>query len=197
MLPAQGLPPLPDFDSGVRALAAQNMRRRPYTDEQADFIIYGRHEMRYSWKMLSNAFNLTFRQRRPRKCLQGCYYRKNLHVPLWDSNGLLVFGSDDALQPQYFRLRCDHNPKGEDIGLCRRYPERACTYSWVLPGMRLRASELGKSNVAIWSLADVSKQSGENHSCTKGGCRRRGEGFGGIRCRLAATTSRVSSGAME
>ena len=132
------LPSLAEFDAGVQLLTKRkkSLRRgrslahgKRYTVEQSDFIIYARHEMKWSWNKVRDAFAMTFRQERTVPCLQGCYYRTNMHIPMWDAEGFLLFGERDATKPLQFNLKGAQAPPDEDVGLARRHPERAALYS--------------------------------------------------------------------
>ncbi|KAG9249374.1 uncharacterized protein F5Z01DRAFT_732429 [Emericellopsis atlantica] len=142
------LPSLAEFDAGVQLLTKRkkSLRRgrslahgKRYTVEQSDFIIYARHEMKWSWNKVRDAFAMTFRQERTVPCLQGCYYRTNMHIPMWDAEGFLLFGERDATKPLQFNLKGAQAPPDEDVGLARRHPERAALYSWVHPSVQSQA----------------------------------------------------------
>ncbi|KAG5914429.1 hypothetical protein E4U42_000484 [Claviceps africana] len=118
-----------------------------YTTEEGDFIIYAWHDKKLKWQRIKQDFAAMF-GRTPERTVQGLqawYYRMNQRIPLWDSEGWLIFEHEDDLEPKHISIKCrerDSQDKPmEPLGLAQRYPERAIHYSWVDPALKRKAQE--------------------------------------------------------
>ncbi|KAG5913297.1 hypothetical protein E4U53_004916 [Claviceps sorghi] len=118
-----------------------------YTTEEGDFIIYAWHDKKLKWQRIKQEFAARF-GRTPERTVQGLqawYYRMNQRIPLWDSEGWLIFEHEDDLEPKHISIKCrerDSQDKPmEPLGLAQRYPERAIHYSWVDPALKRKSQE--------------------------------------------------------
>ncbi|KAG5986245.1 hypothetical protein E4U43_005598 [Claviceps pusilla] len=118
-----------------------------YTTEEGDFIIYAWHDKKLKWQRIKQDFAAMF-GRTPERTVQGLqawYYRMNQRIPLWDSQGRLIFDHEDDLEPKHISIKCrerDSQDKPmEPLGLAQRYPERAIHYSWVDPELKHKSQD--------------------------------------------------------
>ncbi|KAG6004249.1 hypothetical protein E4U21_001308 [Claviceps maximensis] len=118
-----------------------------YTTEEGDFIIYAWHDKKLKWQRIKQEFAAMF-GRTPERTVQGLqawYYRMNQRIPLWDSDGWLIFDHDEDMEPKHISIKCrerDSQDKPmEPLGLAQRYPERAIHYSWVDSDLKRKCQE--------------------------------------------------------
>ncbi|KAG5980061.1 hypothetical protein E4U55_004444 [Claviceps digitariae] len=118
-----------------------------YSVEEGDFIIYAWHDKKLKWQRIKQDFAAMF-GRTPERTVQGLqawYYRMNQRIPLWDSEGWLIFDNEDDMEPKHISIKCrerDSQDKPmEPLGLGQRYPERAITYSWVDPELKRQSQD--------------------------------------------------------
>ncbi|KAG5963706.1 hypothetical protein E4U58_003449 [Claviceps cyperi] len=140
-----GLHSLPPFQAQSRRSSSPDGENghinEKYTTEQGDFIIYAVHDLGLDWKQVEEEYAALFgtRPRRNRQGVQGWYYRANLHIPVWDSDGRLIFDQIDSLEPRNQTIKCRDGMKDKRksrLGLGQRYPERAIKYHWVSPQLK-------------------------------------------------------------
>ncbi|KAG6295626.1 hypothetical protein E4U09_002071 [Claviceps aff. purpurea] len=142
-----GLDYLPPFQSqSVRSSSPDGENghiNEKYTTEQGDFIIYAVHDLAMDWKQVEEEYAALFgtRPRRNRQGVQGWYYRSNYHIPVWDSDGRLIFDSENDPEPRQQSIKCRDAAKDKrkarlGLGLGQRYPERAIKYHWVSPQLK-------------------------------------------------------------
>uniref|UniRef100_A0A8H7TLW4 Uncharacterized protein n=2 Tax=Clonostachys TaxID=110564 RepID=A0A8H7TLW4_BIOOC len=87
--------------------------------------------------------------KKPRRTVQGLqawYYRMNQKIPVWDSDGWLIFDGEDELEPRQVSIKCRERDQGrrrvpELMGLAQRYPERLMGYHWVDPEIKQQARD--------------------------------------------------------
>ncbi|KAG6027481.1 hypothetical protein E4U19_001977 [Claviceps sp. Clav32 group G5] len=140
-----GLDSLPPFQARSRSRRSSSTDgenghiNEKYTTEQGDFIIYAVHDLVLDWKQVEEEYAALFgtRPRRNRQGVQGWYYRSNIHIPVWDSDGRLIFDHENSPAPREQIIKCrDVKEKRKTrlgLGLGQRYPERAIKYHWVSP----------------------------------------------------------------
>ncbi|KAG6062016.1 hypothetical protein E4U32_002698 [Claviceps aff. humidiphila group G2b] len=142
-----GLDYLPPFQAqSVRSSSPDGENghiNEKYTTEQGDFIIYAVHDLALDWKQVEEEYAALFgtRPRRNRQGVQGWYYRSNYHIPVWDSDGRLIFNDENDPEPQHQTIKCRDAVKDKrktrlGLGLGQRYPERAMKYHWVSPQLK-------------------------------------------------------------
>ncbi|KAG5993081.1 hypothetical protein E4U52_002296 [Claviceps spartinae] len=142
-----GLDYLPPFQApSVRSSSPDGENghiNEKYTTEQGDFIIYAVHDLALDWKQVEEEYAALFgtRPRRNRQGVQGWYYRSNYHIPVWDSDGRLIFNDENDPEPQHQTIKCRDAVKDKrktrlGLGLGQRYPERAIKYHWVSPQLK-------------------------------------------------------------
>ncbi|VUC22054.1 unnamed protein product [Clonostachys rosea] len=121
---------------------------KKYSTEEGDFIIYAWHDRKLKWQAIKQEYAMIF-GKKPRRTVQGLqawYYRMNQKIPVWDSDGWLIFDGEDELEPRQVSIKCRERDQGrkrvpELMGLAQRYPERLMGYHWVDPEIKQQARD--------------------------------------------------------
>ncbi|KAG5959903.1 hypothetical protein E4U58_004818 [Claviceps cyperi] len=130
---------------------------RKYTIEEGDYIVYAREDLRLSWPQVTTAFANLFHEgghERKHQGLEGWYYRDNGKIPVWDSDGRLVFDETDKSKPCRRSIMCRDRVNGKKgtrrtgLGLGHRNPERGMDYEWVQPEHKCQFQDWGNKRKA-------------------------------------------------
>jgi hypothetical protein len=135
---------------------------KKYSTEEGDFIIYAWHDKKLKWQAIKQEYAMIF-GKKPRRTVQGLqawYYRMNQKIPVWDSDGWLIFDGEDELEPRQVSIKCRERDQGrrrvpELMGLAQRYPERLMGYHWVDPEIKQQARDWGTSTIPTHPLICV------------------------------------------
>lgn len=117
---------------------------KKYTVEEGDFIIYQVNDKKKKWASITREFGLRFGRipERTTSGLQAWYYRTNLHIPVWNESGWLIFDNDEDEGPRTVAIKC--RSKASEFGLAQRYPERLMEYEWADEASKREARDWGE-----------------------------------------------------